>query len=853
MDNEKFLVIAEKPSVAKLIASALGVGKKNVAKGLNCYEDEKYVITSASGHLVEYEKPKAKWKFEALPLNGPGNLIPKEIPTVKSKLNFIKKLLKRKDISSAINACDAGREGELIFNQIINYLNVNKPLYRVWLQSMTKKEIQKEFSNLRSSEEYKDLHSAALGRAIADWKIGMNGTRAVTAWANVAYGLNFSKQAVGRVKTPTLALVVSRDEEIEKFIPEKYSELYATFQTSSGEYNGTYIDKEFNNADFNEEEKRVRKSDRIFDIDKAEKIVSSCLNKKGVISEKSKENRQYSPALFDLTSLQREANSRFGFTASNTLKIAQSLYQPLSGEGYITYPRTDSRRLPDDYIQEIGKLLNNLGETKYKNYSKTILEENRVKADKRIFDSQAVSDHFAIIPTLNIPDLNKLREPQFKIYDLIVKRFLGIFYPPTITRETVRDTVIEGNLFRTSGKILIDKGWREVLDSNIEDKILNKIEENDPVEAIRIDRIDKDTTPKSRYTDSTLLRAMETAGKEIEDDELALIMKNKGIGTPATRAVIIEDLIERDKYLIRTEDENGKKCIASSIRGKKLIKDLKMLKIEQLTSASLTAEWESKLIEIEENKYSYEEFIREIENLRDEIIQRAKDTRVDTDEHIRPLGIDCPITGLPMYETFNRYTTDKPEESTNIGKVYSGRPISRDEAIELIRSYDGNVGTINLTGFVNRFGQVFDAPLQFTKDIPRCKFPEDYFSGSKEVNLEELELLCESPVVKSKVYYDEDFYYFGKAGKNKIARRILSPYLNSEDEEEKKKDSLPIDEAEKLFKDGKTSILQFKSKRKNARMPFFKAKLYLDSKFSPKWEMTQRKTKKTRKSVKSVQ
>jgi len=841
MDKEKFLVIAEKPSVAKLIASVLGVKKADVSKGLNCYEDKRYVITSAVGHLVEYEKPKQKWSFDELPLNGPGKLIPKE--SVKPKLNFIKKLLKRDDIVGAINACDAGREGELIFNQIMDYLKVDKPFYRVWLQSMTKKEIEKEFNNLKSSEMFKNLGEAALGRTIADWKIGMNGTRAVSAWSSKAYNVGFNKQVVGRVKTPTLTLIVSRDLEIDKFVSEKYSEIHATFRTSSGEYQGVYIDKEFSNESLSEEERRTRKNDRIFDKKRVEEIVESSLGKKGKISDTSKENKEYSPALFDLTTLQREGNSRFGFTANSTLSIAQFLYQPISGEGYITYPRTDSRRLPDDYLQEANRLLSSLQQAPYKNYSEHILKENLAKGgDKRIFDSKAVSDHFAIIPTSNIPNLDKLNDQQLKIYDLIVKRFLAVFYPPTITKETTRNTIIEENAFRTTGRILIDKGWREVFNSPMQDKLLNEIDEDDIAEAINIEKVDKNTIPKARYTDATLLRAMETAGREIEDDELALIMKNKGIGTPATRAVIIEELIIRDKYLLRTKDENERRCIISSIRGKKLIEDLKILKIDQLTSASLTAEWESKLNKIERDEYSYGEFIAEIDKLRDEIIKKARDTRVDTDEHLSPLGIDCPITGLPMYETFNRYTTDKPEESTNIGKVYSGRPISREEIIELIKSYDGNEARIKLARFVNQYGQYFDAPLMFTKENPSCRFDQEFFAnGKKEVDLKELECLCESPVVKSKVYYDDDFYYFGKAGKNRISRKMLSPYLNSEDEEERKKDSLPIEEAEKLFKDGKTTILQFKSKRRNARMPFFKAKVYLDSKFNPKFEMVSRK------------
>ena len=853
MINEKDLssgtlvVIAEKPSVAKLIASALDIKKVDVAKGLDCYESNEFVITSAVGHLVEYEKPKKKWSLDALPLNGPGELIP--ISRSKSKLDFIKKLLKRKDIVGAVNACDAGREGELIFNQIINFLKIQKPCYRAWMQSMTKNEIKRVFNDLKPADEYKDLGQAALGRTIADWKIGMNGTRAMTAWSSKAYNVPFNKQVVGRVKTPTLTLVVSRDEEIENFVSESYYELHVTFKTSSGDYEGVYLDKEFNNSDFGDEEKRTKKNDRIFNIDKAEEVISLCKDQFGEISETSKERKEYSSALYDLTTLQREANSRFGFTANSTLKIAQSLYQPISGEGYITYPRTDSRRLPSDHVEEVRTLLNVFQETKHSKYSKYILDNELLNpSNKKIFDSTKVSDHFAIIPTQNIPQSNKLNEQQVKIYELITKRFFAVFYPPAITMETTRDTIVEGHAFRTSGRILIDKGWKEVLDNPIQDKLLNKIKLDEKAKVAKIDRIDKETKPKARYTDATLLRGMETAGADIEDDELAQLMKNKGIGTPATRAEIIEQLL-RETYLFRTEDENGKKCLTSSTRGKKLIEDLKRLKIEQLTSAALTGEWELKLKDIEKDKYSYEEFIQEIESLRDEIIDKARKTKVDTDEFIKKLGIDCPINGLPMFETFNRYTTDLPDESTNINKVISGRPITPQEAIELIKSYNGTEGRIRLTGFISRFGSSYDADVVLTST---GKYKLDWGQDEeKKVNLKELDSLGHSDIVKSEVYYDDDYYYFGKNGKNRLARRMLSPYLNSEDEEEKKKDSLPIEEAKKLFKDGKTSVLQFKSKRKNARMPFFKAKVYLDSKLKPKFEMVLRKktAKKTDKSV----
>jgi DNA topoisomerase-3 len=712
---------------------------------------------------------------------------------------------------------------------------------------MTKDGISKAFTSIKPDSAFKGLKDSALARTHADWVIGMNGTRAITGWSSKAYNVGFNKQVVGRVKTPTLALVVARDIEIENFVSQNYFQIVAKFQTSSGEYEATYYDPKFNNKEFSDEDRRVKKNDRIFDLEIVNSIISSCQGKPGNITEDKKERKEYSEALFDLTSLQREANSRFGFRAQQTLQITQGLYQPRSGEGYITYPRTDSRRLPDDYPNQVLETLGKFKNSQYSIYSENILNNKRVNnKDKKVFDSKKVSDHFAIIPTNIIPSSGKLSEPEAKIYDLIVRRFLSIFYPPVLTQETIRDTQVGDFCFRTKGKILIDKGWKEVLESNTTETILNSIEENEEAHCKEIIKNENATKPKSRYTDATLLRAMETAGNDLGNEEVAMAMKNKGIGTPATRANTIEDLI-RESYLFRTEEENGKKCIASHIRGRQLIQDLTILNLKRLTEANLTGEWELKLKEMEKEKYSYEDFMSETDKLRDEIIEKAKSVNVDTDTFIRPLGIVCPISKLPVMETFNRYTTDKPDDSTNINKIISGRPVSREEAIQLIESYNGEEGRIELDGFLSRFGTFYKADVVLKNT---GKYELDW-GQEKEVDLKEKKSLGHFDFVNSEIYYDEKFYYFGKNGKNRISTLILSPYLNSDDDEEKKKFSLPLNEAEKLFKGEKTSILQFKSKRKNARKPFFKARLYLDSKFKPKFEMITPEKKSTKKDVKN--
>src|SRR5579864_4288031 len=412
----KALIIAEKPSVASDIAKALGGFKKNE----DYFESDKYVLSSAVGHLLELAVPegvepaKGKWSFAHLPVIPPHfDLRPLE--KTESRLRLLSKLIKRKDVDVLINACDAGREGELIFRNIVRYAGAKQPIRRLWLQSMTPGAIRDGFSGLREDQEMQPLADAAVSRSEADWLVGINGTRAMTAFNSKSGG--FFKTTVGRVQTPTLAIVVEREQKIRKFVSRDYFEVIGTFDAAAGQYTGRWFDEKFVKPEKDGDEQL--KPERIWEKDKAEAIRDKCLGKPGIVTEESKPTTSLSPLLYDLTSLQRDANSRFGFSAKNTLAIAQALYEK---HKVLTYPRTDSRALPEDYIATVKTTLGMLAETNYKTPAETILKNGWVRPNKRIFNNAKVSDHFAIIPTLVAP--KGLSEPEQKLYDLVTKRFL---------------------------------------------------------------------------------------------------------------------------------------------------------------------------------------------------------------------------------------------------------------------------------------------------------------------------------------------------------------------------------------------------------------------------------------------
>ncbi|MDY0073992.1 MAG: DNA topoisomerase, partial [Thauera sp.] len=528
----KQLIIAEKPSVAQDIARALG----GFTKEKDYYESEDYVLSSAVGHLLElavpeeYEVKRGKWSFANLPVIPPRFAV-KPIEKTEDRLKLLTRLIKRKDVTGLINACDAGREGELIFNFIAQHAGGKKPTARLWLQSMTPQAIRNGFTHLRSAEEVEGLRNAAICRAESDWLIGINGTRAMTAFNSKTGGFHLT--TVGRVQTPTLALVVEREERIRKFKSRDYWELEADFAASAGHYPGRWFDENFKKVEGDEHATAYR----LWQADKAEAIRAKCAGKPGVVSEESKPSTQQSPLLFDLTSLQREANGRFGFSARVTLQLAQALYEK---HKVLTYPRTDARALPEDYLGTVSEVLANLP-AEYAPFAEQIKTQGWVRPNKRIFNNAKISDHFAIIPTGTLP--KTLSEAEQKIYDLVTRRFLAVFYPPAEYQITTRITRVEGEAFKTEGKVLVNPGWLAVYGKEAavsDDKEggaqLVPVTQGETVATEDILVKALQTKPPARYNEATLLSAMEGAGKMVDDEELRAAMAERGLGTPATRA-----------------------------------------------------------------------------------------------------------------------------------------------------------------------------------------------------------------------------------------------------------------------------------------------------------------------------
>jgi DNA topoisomerase-3 len=713
----KALIIAEKPSVASDIARALGGFKKTD----DHLESEQFVLSSAVGHLLELAVPeehevrRGKWTFNALPHLPPlFTLAP--IEKNENRLKVLSKLIKRKDVDRIINACDAGREGELIFRNIVAHTAARQPVQRLWLQSMTPAAIREGFARLRSDQELRPLSDASRCRAEADWLVGINGTRAMTAFNNKSGGFNLTP--VGRVQTPTLAIVVEREQKIRAFVARDFWEVVATFGAAAGPYPGRWFDERFQKPDAKEGDPDLR-AERIWDVARAEAIRAKCLGRPGVVTEESKPTTQLSPLLFDLTSLQREANGRFGFSAKTTLALAQALYER---HKVLTYPRTDSRHLPEDYPATVLKTLGELGETAgYSTPARRILEHHWVRPGyRRVFDNAKVSDHFAIIPT---PEPAKnLNEAEQKIYDLVTRRFLAVFHPAAEFLETVRITRVEGEPFKSVGKVLVKAGWLEVYGkeavSDGEAPVLTPVAAGEVVRTDEIEVKQSVTKPPPRYTEATLLSAMEGAGKLVEDDELREAMAEKGLGTPATRAQIIEGLIE-DHYILRQGRE-----LQPTAKAFTLMVLLNGLGVETLTKPELTGEWEHKLKQMERGQLGRDTFMAEIRSLTAEIVARAKSYDHDTiPGDFGKLSTPCPRCGGEIHETYKTFQCQGC--SWAIYKIILGRQFEPEEVEELLRT--GKAGP--LRGFRSKMGRPFDAMMKLGPG-PEFKAGFDFGDGN---------------------------------------------------------------------------------------------------------------------------
>jgi DNA topoisomerase-3 len=740
----KSLIIAEKPSVASDISKALGKFQK-----LDEYfENDDYVISSAVGHLLTIVPPpgveaaKGKWAFKNLPVIPPHfDLEP--IEKTASRLKVLAKLVKRKDVDKLINACDAGREGELIFRNIVRYTQAKQPIQRLWLQSMTPAAIREGFTSLKSDESMQPLSDAATSRSEADWLVGINGTRAMTAFNSKLGG--FFKTTVGRVQTPTLAILVEREAKIRGFKPRDFWEVIGTFDAAAGNYTGRWFDEKFKDKE-TEADRTTRllekfglnlphalerlelkygslwdehRSDwRLWHSEIAEAIRGRCLGKPCVVIEEQRPTTELPKLLYDLTSLQRDANARFGFSAKNTLGLAQALYEK---HKVLTYPRTDSRALPEDYIGTVKTTLGMLeGVTGYSAFADRILKNGWVHPNKRIFNNAKVSDHFAIIPTSLAPRV--LSEPEQKLYDLVTKRFLAIFYPAAEFLITTRITRVENEPFKSSGKIITVPGWLEVYgkaaQTDDDNPNLAPVKPGETVKTSEVEVKQNVTKPPARYSEATLLSAMEGAGKLVDDDELREAMSEKGLGTPATRAAIIEGLIYED-YVHR----NGRELQATA-KAFSLMELLNGLGIPELTKPELTGDWEFQLKEMQRKKISRTEFMAGIADMTRRIVERAKHFEHDTiPGEFGVLNVPCPKCGGEIHEKYKQYQCVKCDFA--FWKTLCSRMFEPEEVEKIIT--EKVIGP--LQGFRSKQGFPFAAVLKMTAEH---KVEFDFGNGGKD-------------------------------------------------------------------------------------------------------------------------
>ncbi|MEY3000663.1 MAG: hypothetical protein RL648_877 [Verrucomicrobiota bacterium] len=806
-DSRKSLIIAEKPSVAQDIAKALGGFKKTG----DILENDQFVIAAAAGHLVELFMPEdidkktyGFWRLGTLPII-PESFSLKVIDDARTRDRFqlLKKLMQRKDVGTVLNACDAGREGELIFTYIYELAGCRKPFQRVWMQSMTRDSIRTAFSHLRPAEAMQGLRDAARSRSEADWLIGINGTRAVT---KRMFGRSKGVATVGRVQTPTLCIVLEREFEIRGFKARPFWQIEGQFTVADGTYTGL-----LQRADKPDKSDSHDKVDRFWDAEAAQNLLARLQQLPGgLVSDEKKRTRKSSGPLYDLTSLQREANNRMGYSAARTLSIAQGLYEK---HKLITYPRTDSRSLPEDYIPSVKDTLGNLtgaiGE-----HAATVLRNDWVKPDKRIFNNAKISDHFAIIPTGEAP--KKLTNEEERIYEMICQRFVAIFFPPAEFDVTERTTRFEDLIFRTEGKVLVEPGYLQVYGKAAAKSELPRLTDADLNPAWLVDKapqlanesghkaltscleLKEDATkPPARYTEATLLSAMEGAGKFVDEEEIAEAMKEKGLGTPATRANIIDHLI-REKYMER----EGKNLLPTA-KAESLYEFLNAVRAEALTQPALTGEWEFKLRQLENDQISRGTFMNGITDMTRAIIDRIK-TFEEVEGDAPDTSITSPTDQKPMKEMLRAYKSQDGE--LTIYKTISGRKLSEDEVQTLVN--DRILGPID--GFRSKAGKPFSAVLRLDA-MNKVTFD---FGNNESASREEGDLnLDELPVVGifkesgATVYETPSNFSCERTLRNepgdtfRMSRMMLGKTLERDD-------------IVKLLTEGKTGLIKgFKSKR----------------------------------------
>ncbi len=713
----KTLIISEKPSVATDLARVLGksLGKFKKDDKTGAYVNDTHFITSAVGHLLEQKKPQTEagkslpWKMEYLPV------IPKEMelePITKTadRLRKVLRLAKSKEVDTIVNACDAGREGELIFRNIIRYGKIKKTLKRLWMQSMTDDAIMEAWNHLIDDQSMQNLSDAAICRAESDWLVGLNSTRALTVLQSAPGG--FHVTPTGRVQTPTLALLAARQQDILAFTPQAYHEVRAQFQAQAGTYEGKWQDTAWKKDEAYPERTR----DRIWSSELAEAIVARCAGKQAEVVENKKPVKQAAPLLFDLTSLQKEASNRFGFSARRTLQLAQECYER---HKVLTYPRTDSKFLPDDYVKTAYRTVGDIQRKlpAFASFAAEILDKKMIKPSKRVFDSSKVSDHFAIIPTGHVASLSGDVE---KIYTLVLQRFLGIFMPAAEFEDTERKSIIKHNdgtadHFHSHGRVMKVAGWKALYTASARQKKddLCPVAPNEHVLAQQLEKRDEMTKPPANYNEATLLSAMEGAGKLVEDEELSSAMKERGLGTPATRASIIEGLITQE-YIVR----DGKELIATR-RGMDLIELLGRIGLSTLSSPELTGDWEYRLKQMEQGKLARDTFMKEIATYTEDIIHSVR--QFMDSGHNPDLEIACPACKQVGLSSRMDSVSCK-HCKFRLRRLHSGLALSDELLSQLITERELPI----MEGFRSRFGKPFKAGLRLIEG-PRVWKAEFYF------------------------------------------------------------------------------------------------------------------------------
>ncbi len=812
---EKTLIIAEKPSVAADIAKVLpGKFKKEKTH----FEGEQYVVSYAIGHLVsicypeEIDPTYQKWNMENLPIL-PDSFPLKGLEGTKGQLNALQKLIRRKDITAIVNACDAGREGELIFKYILKYVwnssVAKKSLKRLWLQSMTTEAIKKALDSLRENEEMVPLEDTALCRSESDWLIGINATRALTGFNSRRGG--FFLTPCGRVQTPTLSLLVKRERVRHEFVSRPYWNLLAHFSFNDESYDGKWTDLTFTKDPADS----YKKADRIWKREDADAIIAKCTGQPASVTEESKKTSQNAPQLYDLTSLQREANSRFGFSAKNTLGIAQALYER---HKVLTYPRTDSKHLPEDYIATVKNTLKNQSDWQFGKFARQALDKNYVQANKRIFNNAKISDHHAIIPTILLPA--NLGEPEFKIYQMVVQRFLAVFFPAAEFLNTRRYSYVRDETFLTEGKILLEAGWKAIygtIGGEGQDKILAPVPENAAVSCRAIDRENQETKPPPRFNEATLLSAMENSDKLVEDDELADAMKERGLGTPATRAAIIEKLI-KEKYVVR----EGKDLTPTG-KAFELLALLEAMKIDVLASPEMTGEWEFKLNQILKGEFTRDKFMAEIRSMTRHIIDQVKNFEND---EVRKEAPFSPVNDIRIFDSPTAFISE--DQKINIRKILGGRMLAEQEVVALLKGE--TIGPFS--DFRSKKGKPFTASVKLTGNKIEFMFADS--NADLDIDaIKEGPSLGESPIDGTKVF-TAPMAFMSESALNgdekglKINKIILSKEITEKN-------------ITQLLRDGRTELIEgFISKK---RRPF-DAYLVLAKNGKVSFEFPPRKSKR---------